>query len=256
MGKIKMEFSDQRHGNMSFFNGNSIDVIRNRQLFAIDRGFSLFDPRKFPCNGFSPSLAHGEKIIRIEQENVANIRGIGILEKSTRVCDAIITDVPNFTILVPFSDCPPVVFFDEVKHIMAVIHSGRLGTLLGLSQKTFEEMDKHFSCQPQNIIAYLFPGICDKCYIVDKPMTNAPENLRKYIKEINGEYSFDLRGMVLQQIINIGIERVFFPRGKDECTCHTIYEDEPLYYSFYGFKYERCFHKHKGNQLLLAEIIM
>ena len=77
---------------------------------------------------------------------------------------------------------------------------------------TVEKMQKHFGCNPDDIIAAIGPSICKNCYEVDDPVyipiSNIPylDKDKVFIKKDNGRYMLDLWETNKQILINAGIK--------------------------------------------------
>lgn len=109
---------------------------------------------------------------------------VKIADESTRGteipdCDALITNIRNLPLLIRTADCVPVVLYDKRKHVIANIHSGRVGTQKQIVRKTVEMMQSHYGSSSSDIIAAIGPHICGKCYEVDAAC--ASEFGEKYI---------------------------------------------------------------------------
>lgn len=109
---------------------------------------------------------------------------VKIVDESTRGteipdCDALITNIRNLPLLIRTADCVPVVLYDKRKHVIANVHSGRVGTQKQIVRKTVEMMQSHYGSSSSDIIAAIGPHICGNCYEVDAAC--ASEFGEKYI---------------------------------------------------------------------------
>jgi copper oxidase (laccase) domain-containing protein len=257
---IKFFFSNRHHGNMSFSHGERIEVFFNRLDVATSHNFSLFSTKnkKVVPHGFAPKLDHGEDILMIRHEEKSTYDGIGIAFRGNISFDAVITNAKNFPLILPNADCYPVLLHDQKESVMAIVHSGRDGTLKNIAGKTLEKMREEFGCYPEETVAYVFPGICSRCYLLKYLDAKVPADLERFIKETgNNLISLDLRGMIIRQLLRADVQRVRFPEGQHECTCHTLSGNGgPLYFSSYG-NFHSCRwpgHKESGNNALFAEL--
>ena len=78
---------------------------------------------------------HKDKIALVRKED----KGKGAFKYFKRIVqtDALITDTPGIPLLMCYADCVPIFILDPVKKAIALIHSGRKGTELELTLKTF-----------------------------------------------------------------------------------------------------------------------
>jgi copper oxidase (laccase) domain-containing protein len=262
MTSLKMLFTNRFHGNMSFFHGSKRDVADNRFDVAVNDDFSLFSPKgkKIIPHGFAPLLVNSGNILVISESNRKDYDGIGIADKSTVPCDAIIVaNCKNFPVVIPNADCYPLVIFDPAKNVFAVAHSSREQTLANIAGECVAVMWMDFGCFPKDIIAYIYPGICADCYLLESLDSKVPAYLEKMVGHTNqGFISVNLRRMIIRQLLKSEIEHVRFPAGRYDCTCHTskLY-GEPLYYSYYGYNHRHRFpgHTDQGNNALFVEMI-
>lgn len=107
------------------------------------------------------SQVHSGDVKIIDAEAVIN----GVLSNNPRT-DATITNLPGICLMVMVADCVPIVLFDPVKKVSAVIHAGWRGTVHFITANTIHAMVKHFGCDPADILAGIGPSIGPCCYEV------------------------------------------------------------------------------------------
>jgi polyphenol oxidase len=86
--------------------------------------------------------------------------------------DALITRSANIAIAVLTADCLPILIADPLKNIAAVVHAGWRGTLARILQKTIEELERAFNCNPAQLIVAFGPGIRACCFEVGEEVTS------------------------------------------------------------------------------------
>lgn len=79
------------------------------------------------------------------------------------VADALFTDAPGLGLAITAADCVPIAL--SAKGLVAVAHSGWRGLLTGVVPSTIRAM---VDAGAQNISAVIGPGICARCYPVDR----------------------------------------------------------------------------------------
>jgi hypothetical protein len=89
----------------------------------------------------------------------------GVLSQNPQT-DATITALPGICLMVMVADCVPVLLFDPVKRVSAVIHAGWRGTVHQITSNTIDTMVSHFGCNPADILAGIGPSIGPCCYEV------------------------------------------------------------------------------------------
>ena len=80
--------------------------------------------------------------------------------------DGLITNEKNLLLCTVEADCLPVYFYDPVKEVIAMVHSGWKGTVKKISEVAINKMESSFGCQAQNIYVAIGPHICKDCYEV------------------------------------------------------------------------------------------
>lgn len=133
---------------------NPVDVLANRALLAKETGI---EKEKF----LYASQVHSGDVKIIDETSVEN----GILTQNPRT-DATITALPGICLMVMVADCVPLLLFDPVKRVSAVIHAGWRGTVHKITSNTILAMAEHFGCDPAGILAGIGPSIEPCCYEV------------------------------------------------------------------------------------------
>lgn len=102
---------------------------------------------------------HCDTILSVGKEDMGN--GITRPQKWDGV-DGLITNEPGVPIIIFAADCVPVFFFDKVKKVIALVHSGWKGTVLKISAKCIKKMVEEYSCNPKDIMVAIGPsiGVC------------------------------------------------------------------------------------------------
>jgi YfiH family protein len=98
--------------------------------------------------------------------------GIAIASKRDRgrkisKVDALITGERDVPLSVRTADCAPILIFDPIKNILALVHSGRKGTEKELAYQTVQKMGEEFGSTPKDLTAKIGPCIGKCCYPVD-----------------------------------------------------------------------------------------
>lgn len=125
--------------------------------------------------------------------------------------------------MVMVADCIPILFFDEIKGVIAAVHAGRNSTFQKIAQITAKKMIEELGCAPFNIKVIMGPSIHKCCYEVN-------DELLQIVKITFGEQfchgnNIDLHGINIKLLEEVGIRNI---RISDICTKCS---NEP-YYSF------------------------
>lgn len=80
--------------------------------------------------------------------------------------DGMITDVKGMTLVTFYADCVPLYFYDPVKQVIGLSHSGWKGTVGKIGLNTIRLMQDTYGCDVQDILCCIGPSICRDCYEV------------------------------------------------------------------------------------------
>ena len=188
--------------------------------------------------GISP-----ENIIKTKQMHTSEVKivtrengGDGILHSldENEPYDGLITNEKNLLLCTVEADCVPVYFYDPVKQVIAMVHSGWKGTVQKISEVAIQKMRGEFGCTPQNIMVAIGPHICKDCYEVGQDVFDefanafAKEEIEKIFSRKNEEkYLLNLQEAVTLTLLKNGIlEKNIFPTSI--CTYHSQIEGHSL----------------------------
>jgi len=165
---------------------------------------------KFDIAGLvSSTQIHSNKILIIKQKEVLN--KATELGCSYHGFDAIITDQTETTLLIRVADCVPILLYDPLSRVIAVVHAGRDGTLSEITLKTIKKMQHDFGCSPKNIKAGIGPSIGKCCYSVSNKIANQfSQRLEKsefFVEQVNNMSNIDLKEANRIQLIISGINK-------------------------------------------------
>lgn len=202
--------------NLSFSRGDDRkNVLENHKRFATALGY---DETKLV---FSDQV-HLTKFHKVTKEDC----GKGIVKESDiREIDGLVTNEPGIPIITFYADCVPLFFYDSVKKVIAMAHSGWRGTVERIGAKMVAYMESEYNCRSQDIICAVAPSICQKCYEVSEDValrflevfgTDYGEELL-YAKE-NGKYQLNLHKACEITLLDAGIQKKNLD-VTDLCTC-------------------------------------
>lgn len=86
--------------------------------------------------------------------------------KAMEGIDALITAVPGICIGVTTADCVPLLIYDPLKRVAAVVHAGWRGTVQRIASGVVADMVAHFQSDPATICAVIGPSIGPDAYEV------------------------------------------------------------------------------------------
>ncbi|MDR1467445.1 MAG: peptidoglycan editing factor PgeF [Oscillospiraceae bacterium] len=146
--------------NFRFFGSETMEnIIQNYRKFSQAVGVkfeSLFSARQ----------VHSDTVMIVTNKDKRD-NTISSKNRQIQNADGLITDQNNLTLITYHADCTPIFFFDPLKKIIALAHSGFKGTAKEIASKIIVKMHTEFLCNPEDIICAIGPTISQKCYEVD-----------------------------------------------------------------------------------------
>jgi copper oxidase (laccase) domain-containing protein len=148
-----------RHGFTGRVPGLDVKVDRDSALALLDeyheaarREFGLGDRRLIVGK-----QVHGADVAVVDAGSdvpVANVDGL--ITASSEICLGVYV-----------ADCCAVYLVDPERRVIALLHSGRKGSELGITKVAIEKMVSDFGCEPRRMIVQLSPCIRPPHYEVD-----------------------------------------------------------------------------------------
>ena len=129
--------------------------------------------------------------------------------------DACFTTLQHISLNVVTADCVPIVLYDRAKKIIWVVHAGWRGSSEKILKKTLESIIEKYACNMNDIILFIGPSICWKCYEVGSEVAELfPESIiqswEKYFLDLRAENLLQaLASWILRENIEISNECTF-----------------------------------------------
>lgn len=125
--------------------------------------------------------------------------------------DGYVTREKDLPLVIFTADCVPLLLEDSVKGVIGAIHCGWRSTVADIENEAIKKMVS-LGANPSDIHAAIGPAI-DMCsFEVGEDVVEAVENLLKenscsfYNKKENGKYMLNLRGVVKERLIELGVK--------------------------------------------------
>lgn len=168
-----------------------------------------------------PKQVHKDHI-----EIVKNAEGSSLTVPET---DGAITDEEGVLLTTVHADCLPVYFFDPVKRAIGLVHAGWRGTALGIGAKAVRMMADTYGSKPEDIRAYIGPGISKCCFEVGSEVYEEFKKCWSFADEFaetgasgtdgtEGKYYLDLKGINRRQLQEAGLKDRLI-ESSSHCTC-------------------------------------
>jgi YfiH family protein len=144
-----------------------------------------------------------ENIVWMNQVHSDNIQ---IVEQGGEAIqtDGLITKRRGLVLLVLVADCIPILFYDAVKEIVAVVHAGREGTFQNISGKMITKFKKEFNSNSEDVQVFFGPSIQKKCYEVGKNIVKEFKD-KWGVKYIYNTTNLDLPLLNKDQLLQEGV---------------------------------------------------
>ena len=160
-----------------------------------------------PDNIVLANLVHGDTIRNVTKEDA----GAGLWRDFPyEGVDGLITNVPGLILTATFADCIPIYYYDPVKNVIGIAHSGWKGTVQEIGSKMVERMKSDYSCKPEDILVGIGPSIGMCCFETDDDVfTEFVEfpylDDAWFFKKENGKFDIDLWRINLEMLLYAGI---------------------------------------------------
>ena len=135
-------------------------------------------------------------------------------------CDALITNKKNTPLMVMVADCSPILFYDDVKKVIAVAHAGRAGAFKNIVQNVIESFKSHYSSRTEDILVTIGTSIGQCCYEVGTEIFEETKelNLEYSISKRDDSYYLNVSNILKKQLLNSGVNEENIEISK-ECSC-------------------------------------
>jgi len=181
----------------------------------------------FSENGLivNPTPVHGSDVLPVKNKRFDN----------QTEGDSIITTEKGVILSMAMADCFPIYFYDPVNKAIGLTHGGWKGLLKGIIENTVIQMKYNFNTNPEDLMVYIGPGICSKCFEVKKDapeyFANPYSEIRMGIGDEKGKWFGNLSVEIYKRLLSIGCRKF---ESSGECTCckEGVFSKTKKYYSF------------------------
>ena len=209
-------------GDISFNNPDYQLILNNRQKLA------------------SLLRSDLEHMVAPRQSHTTNLRQVYLKDGGTNMLclsdqlqdvDATYTRDQDLYLLSFHADCTPVLIYCEDQKIVCAIHSGWLGTVRQIVDKTVRYLIEHEHCQSQYMHCLIGPCI-------SKPHLEVQDDVIDQVRQMNFDtspfytktddihYLLDNKGLNRQQLLNLGV-----PKQNIQVSSYCTVENNDLFYS-------------------------
>jgi YfiH family protein len=212
--QINLFFTSKTEGNLAFHVGDhEADVINNHKLLAKKLNYNI------------------DKLVYMKQihSDIVHVLNSSDDFYNPPTCDALVTNKKDTPIMVMVADCSPVLFYDDIRGVIAVAHAGREGAFKNIVQKTISTMVSEFNSKVKNIYVKIGANIDVCCYEVGKEIYDEGCKLgyKNSFEARDKCYFLDIDKILKKQLLACGIDKNSIETC-GECTCCTTTK----YYSY------------------------
>jgi hypothetical protein len=181
--------------NLAFHVGdNPLHVNQNHELLASALGYK------------KSSLVHMRQI----HSDIVHIVSEDDDFEHPPQCDALITNKKNIPLMIMSADCAPIIIYDPLLHVIAVVHAGREGAFKNIIAKTIAQMQEHFTCKPASLHVSLGASIHGCCYEVNENIANEAKALgyQEMLSYKNSAPFLHVNTIVKKQLEETGVKQI------------------------------------------------
>jgi YfiH family protein len=150
---------------------------------------------------------HDKKVLPVTKEHA----GMGIIkERNYQNADGLATSQTDLLLVTHYADCVPLYFYDPVKKIIALSHSGWKGTLLDIAGETVKVLKNTYGCSPENLHAAFGPHIKQCCFEVGDDVAKLFQEKFTWAADYSayrkdGKWLLDLEGFITESLLSSGV---------------------------------------------------
>lgn len=231
--KRLLEYSDKikhafplRHGGVSEDVYASLNFNRKAKFDTIEnvnKNLEIFcDAIDIDKNDIVKCLQTHSDIIRNIDEN--NKNDFVFSKSSNEIADGLVTNTKNIALMSTCADCNTIIFYDTVKNVVSLVHSGWKGTVSRIYLNAIKEMREKYNSKYEDILVCLTPAILQCCFKskdeeFKKKFTDVWVEEEEYIKYFeDGYFHINLLYVISKDLVKEGIKKENIVTS-NICTC-------------------------------------
>lgn len=155
------------------------------------------------------------EIYSCHQQHTGHVEYVDGINGNTFICgrifdnsDGLVTDKEDIALFVKFADCTPIVLFDPIQKVQAIVHSGWRGTAQRISHNALKQMTENHGCKIEDIIAFVGPSIDQDNYEVGPDVYDAFKDFKNrdtFFKPHDDKYLLDMSVANVTLLKEVGI---------------------------------------------------
>ena len=198
-------YTIKKNENLAFHVNDDEDKVKlNHKLLATQLGYDL------------------ETLVHMKQIHSNLVHNVGEDDNFSNppTCDALITNKINTPLMVMVADCSPILFYDNVKKVIAVAHAGRAGAFKNIVHNVIKSFKDNYNSDIKDIYISIGASIGNCCYKVGGEIYEEAKglNLEYAIEKKGNNFYLHINKILKTQLLKLGIKKEHIEIC-DECTC-------------------------------------
>lgn len=155
----------------------------------------------------SPEQIHGPELVPVSPE----ILGAGRHHRDDAVkfVDGLITDHPDWPLLLMSADCPTILVYDPDRPAVGAAHASWRGTLAGMTTHLVRAMHRAYGSDPDHLRAAISPAAGPCCYEIGPDLVRVIQTRCDhpdlYLPPVNDKIHLDLPALNRDQLLAAGL---------------------------------------------------
>lgn len=180
--------------------GDDPSLVRSNRSMLLRALGKADDPQRIIC----AKQVHSDGVALLDASYLRSGTSATAGYASLDAADALLTSQKDLPLLMLFADCVPIILVAEGPVLsVGVVHAGWRGALLGLPGKAARMLADLAGCAPSEILAYIGPHICGRCYEVGREV--ADSFAREYGRTAVLGRNVDLSEVVTIDLLRAGL---------------------------------------------------
>ncbi len=160
-------------------------VAENRRLLKERLGARIL---------LSAVQTHGERIYIFAADEQS--------DREVNDYDALLTSCRGVALMIQHADCQPVFLYDKQHQVVAAVHCGWRGSVVGILGKTVQQMEQCFQSRPKELQAVIGPSLGPCCAEFRHYRQEFPQNFTRFLV---AENHFDFWEISRHQLVAGGV---------------------------------------------------
>ncbi len=204
--------------------GDQTTAFPAQSLYGIHSSYNLAHQPCFAVTQmYLPQYAIALKQVHGDQGVViATYEQAALFQPYSQEGDFLVTPVVGIALGVATADCVPLILYDPVQHVSAVVHAGYRGAAAGVAGQALQKMAHLYGTQAHDVQVWMGPCARSCCYQVASDFVRENFNdvrAHAYMHVRDGRWYFDLVLYLCATLRDAGV--VAFMLDAAVCTIHT-----------------------------------